>query len=84
MKKTIVNVSFEDQKLFAAKLYMEGLSFEDEMSKAADALYGKYVPANVREFLEMSTESQPAAKPKRTQSVSSAVGAAPAAAGDTD
>ena len=86
MKKTIVNVSFEDQKLFAAKLYMEqkGLSFEDEMSKAADALYGKYVPANVREFLEMSAESQPAAKPKRIQSVSSAVGAAPAADGDTD
>ena len=86
MKKTIVNVSFEDQKLFAAKLYMEQkrLSFEDEMSKAADALYGKYVPANVREFLEMSAESQPAAKPKRTQPISSAVGAAPAADGDAD
>ena len=54
------------------------------MSKAADALYGKYVPANVREFLEMSAESQPAAKPKRTQPISSAVGAAPAADGDTD
>lgn len=86
MKKTIVNVSFEDQKLFAAKPYMEqkGLSFEDEMSKAADALYGKYVPANVREFLEMSADSQPAAKPKRIQSVSSAVGAAPVADGDAD
>lgn len=86
MKKTIVNVSFEDQKLFAAKLYMEqkGLSFEDEMSKAADALYGKYVPANVREFLEMSVDSQPAAKPKRTPPVYSAVDVAPAADGDAD
>lgn len=67
MKKTIVNVSFEDQKLFAAKLYMEqkGLSFEDEMSKAADALYGKYVPANVREFLEMSADSQPGSEAEK-------------------
>ena len=54
------------------------------MSKAADALYGKYVPANVREFLEMSADSQPAAKPKRTPPVSSAVGAAPVADGDAD
>ena len=63
MKKTIVNVSFEDQKLFAAKLYMEqkGLSFEDEMSKAADALYGKYVPANVREHISHRAHRQPCA-----------------------
>ena len=86
MKKTTVNVLFDEEKLSAARLYMEQkeLSFEDEMSKAADALYGKYVPANVREFLEMSADSQPAAKPKRTQSVSSAVGAAPVADGDAD
>ena len=55
MKKAMVNVPFDEEKLAAARLYMEqkDLSFEDEMSKAADALYGKYVPANVREFLEI-------------------------------
>ena len=76
MKKTMVNVPFEDRKLSAAKIYMEqkGMSFEDEMSKAADALYGKYVPANVREFLELSADS----KPKEQKPTSSAVG------GDSD
>lgn len=43
MKKTTVSITFDDEKLSAAKLYMEqkGLSFETEMEKAADALYGK-------------------------------------------
>ena len=56
MKKTTISVAFDEEKLSAAKLYMEqkGLSFETEMERAADALYGKYVPANVREFIEMS------------------------------
>ena len=55
MKKTTISVAFDEEKLSAVKLYMEqkGLSFETEMERAADALYGKYVPANVREFIEM-------------------------------
>lgn len=56
MKKTVIPVSFDAEKLSAAKLYMtqKDLSFEDEMEKAADALYGKYVPAGVREFIELN------------------------------
>ena len=44
MKKTVIPVSFDAEKLSAAKLYMaqKELSFEDEMVKAAEALYGKY------------------------------------------
>ena len=51
MKKAMVNVPFDEEKLAAARLYMEqkDLSFEEEMIRAAEALYGKYVPANVRE-----------------------------------
>ena len=86
MKKATITVTFDADKLSAAQMYMEQkeLSFESEMEKAAEALYGKYVPANVREFLEMSADSQPAAKPKRIQSVSSAVGAVPVPDGDPD
>ncbi len=78
MKKTVIQVSFDAEKLSAAKLYMEqkGLSFEDELEKAADALYGKYVPAGVREFIDMNAGTKPAPKPKKPKTVpSSAVGA---------
>jgi hypothetical protein len=78
MKKTTISVAFDEEKLSAAKLYMEqkGLSFETEMERAADALYGKYVPANVREFIEMSAGTKAVPKLKKPKpSPSSAVGA---------
>lgn len=79
MKKTVIHVPFDEDKLSAARMYMEQkeLSFEREMEKAAEALYGKYVPAVVREFIEMSASSKPAEKPRKSKpSLSSAVGAA--------
>ena len=77
MKKTIINIPFDEEKLTAAKLYMEqkGLSFEDELVKAAETLYGQCVPANVREFIELRSES-PRPSAKKTPRSSSAVGAA--------
>ena len=87
MKKAMVNVPFDEEKLAAARLYMEQkeLSFEEEMEKAADALYGKYVPAGVREFIELSAGSKASAKPKKAKAVpSSAVGVQPGADGDPD
>lgn len=73
MKKAVIPVSFDAEKLSAAKLYMtqKDLSFEDEMEKAADALYGKYVPAGVREFIELNAGNKAAAKPKKPKVVSS-------------
>ena len=40
MKKAVIPVSFDAEKLSAARLYMaqKDLSFEEEMEKAADAL----------------------------------------------
>lgn len=78
MKKTTISVAFDEEKMSAAKLYMEqkGLSFETEMERAADALYGKHVPANVREFIEMSAGTKSVPKQKKPKpSPSSAVGA---------
>ena len=87
MKKTMIQVSFDAEKLSAAKLYMaqKDLSFEDEMEKAADVLYSKYVPAGVREFIELNAGNKPAVKSKRPKPApSSAVGACSAADGDSD
>ena len=53
------------------------------MEKAAEALYGKYVPAGVREFIELNAESKAAAKPKKPRPApSSAVGVPSATGGD--
>ena len=85
MKKAMVNVPFDEEKMTAARLYMaqKDLSFEEEMEKAAEALYGKYVPAGVREFIELSAGSKASAKPKKQKAVhSSAVGVQPGADGD--
>ena len=85
MKKTVIPVSFDAEKLSAAKLYMaqKELSFEDEMVKA-EGLYGKYVPANVREFIELNAGNKPSPKPKKKAVPSSAVCAVPDADGDPD
>ncbi len=55
MKKTNVTISFDEEKLTALRLYMEqkDLQLEDELTKAVESFYGKHVPANVREFIEM-------------------------------
>lgn len=87
MKKAVIPVSFDAEKLSAAKLYMaqKDLSFEDEMEKAADALYSKYVPAGVREFIELKAGNKTAAKPKKPKAVpSSAVGVKSGTDGDSD
>ena len=88
MKKAVIPVSFDAEKLSAAKLYMaqKDLPFEEEMEKAADALYSKHVPAGVREFIELNAGNKTAAvKPKKPPPrPSSAVGAGSGADGDPD
>lgn len=80
MKKANITVTFDADKLSAAQMYMEqkDLSFEDEMEKAAESLYSKYVPAGVRDFIEMKSGNAPQApapRPKKTKpSLPSAVG----------
>lgn len=63
MKKTIM-VSYEEEKLLALRMYAEqrGVSIEEELAQTAEGMYQKYVPANVRSFLDMKAEGQ---KPKK-------------------
>ena len=74
MKKCIM-VGYEEEKLLALRMYAEqrGVSIEEELAQAAEAMYQKIVPANVRAFVDMKVESQ---KPKKKaqEMPSSAVG----------
>lgn len=67
MKKTSVSIMYEDEKLNAVKMYMSqrDLDFKEELEKSVDSLYAKYVPANVREFIDMKDSQVKTPKPKK-------------------
>ena len=66
MKKAAITITLDEAKANALRLYLaqKDSTPEAELEKAADALYGKYVPAGVREFLELNAENK-TAKPKK-------------------
>lgn len=55
IKKVPINFSYDEEKLNALKIYLaqKGVPLEDELEKATEIVYAKYVPQNVREFIEM-------------------------------
>ena len=67
MKKTSVSIMYDDEKLNAVKLYMSqrDLNFKEELEKSVDTLYSKYVPTNVREFIDMKSLQAKPPKPKK-------------------
>ncbi len=67
MRKTSVSIMYDDEKLNAVKMYMEqrDLDFKEELEKSVDTLYAKYVPANVREFIDMKGLQTKPPKPKK-------------------
>lgn len=67
MKKTSVSIMYEDEKLNAVKMYMSqrDLDFKEELEKSVDSLYAKYVPANVREFIDMKDSQVKTPEPKK-------------------
>lgn len=71
MKKTNISIMYDDEKLSAIKLYMSqrDLDFKSELEKSVDTLYAKYVPANVREFIDMKSSQAKPPKPKNTKPV---------------
>ena len=67
MKKSSISIMYDDEKLSAIKLYMSqrDLDFKEELEKSGDSLYAKYVPANVREFIDMKGSQVKPPKPKK-------------------
>ena len=54
MKETTIQIKTEFEKVNAIRICMNGKggSFEQELADYVDALYKKYVPQAVREFIE--------------------------------
>lgn len=72
IKKVPVNFSYDEEKLNALKIYLaqKGVTLEDELEKATEIVYAKYVPQNVREFIEMrSGRITPAPKRRKKEPV---------------
>ena len=67
MKKS-VNVSIDTEKLTALEMYLgqKNLNLSDELEKYSEQLYQKYVPSNVREFIELTAAKKPTKKSKNT------------------
>lgn len=63
MKKDTIAISLEAEKLRAIKKYMEKkeADLQEEMADQLQKLYEKYVPANVREYIDEreDEDSQP-------------------------
>lgn len=67
MRKVNVTFSYEDEKLSAIKMYMEqkDTDFTEELVKAVEGMYSKYVPLTVRDFIDMREKNKPSPKPKK-------------------
>lgn len=67
MKKSIT-VAVNEEKLSAIEMYLEqkNTTLAAELDKYVDQLYGKIVPQNVRDFIDMMSAKKPARKSKNT------------------
>ncbi len=70
MKKS-VNVSVDAEKLAALEMYLgqKNMRLSAELEKYSEQLYQKYVPSNVREFIELTAAKKP---PKKMKSIAPA------------
>ena len=64
MKTATITISYDEEKLAALRLYLgqKNQTVEEELLSAADNLYTKTVPGNVREFIDLragKTVSEP-------------------------
>ena len=80
MKKINIAIAFDEEKLTALKMYLgqKNMTVEKELEKALDVLYGKTVPAGVREFIALrSGEEIPTEKKKKNVAPSAVADNAP-------
>ena len=64
--KNTVTISLENEKILALKMYLaqKNSSLDDEITRFAKQLYGKVVPQNVRDFIDMTAKRQNVSKQK--------------------
>ena len=63
-------LSMSDEKLSALEMYLaqRNTTLTAEIDKYAEQLYSKNVPQNVREYIEMTSDSKPVRKPRPPRS----------------
>lgn len=69
MKKDVIRISVDAEKLRAVKRYMEKkeVDLEGELEDQLQKLYEKHVPINVREYIDEKQEEEIKAKrPKKS------------------
>lgn len=69
MKKESITLQFEAEKLRAVKRYMEkkDADITQELEDQLQRLYEKFVPANVREYIDESAEVTSASAKKQKE-----------------
>lgn len=82
MKKVNVTISFEDEKLDALQFFMdkENSSPQKELEEALTKIYERYVPDQMREYLDSRSSSAAKDKVKRTSRSAASKRSAPASA----
>lgn len=72
MKKSFT-VSVDAEKLMALEMYLgqKNMKLTEELEKFSEQLYQKYVPSNVREFIELTAAKKPLRKAKKDASAES-------------
>lgn len=67
MKRNI-SIPIDEERLTTLRIYMEqkNVDLEEELTKAIDSLYLKYVPTAVRDFFSMRDETMQATKKKKS------------------
>ena len=65
MKNTVM-ITLGEKKVQALKMYLseKKTSLDEQLSNYAEQLYGKVVPQNVRDFIEMTSKQKNTVKPK--------------------
>mgnify|MGYP001045949714 CR=1 FL=1 len=64
--KNTVTITLDDKKVQALRMYLaeKKTSLDEQLSRYAEQLYGKIVPQNVRDFIDMTEKQQNAKKSK--------------------
>ncbi len=68
MKKTTIKFEYSEEKLMALESYLEkkDTDLDTELEDTIEKLYEKYVPSQVREFIEAKAELS-SKKPKKAK-----------------
>lgn len=64
--KNTVTITLDNEKFRALKMYLseKKTSLDEQLSNYAEQLYGKVVPQNVRDFIDMTAKRQNVSKQK--------------------